>query len=233
NPLYEVLFALQNAPQDELKLPDLRVRRIPLDTGTAKFDLYLSMEEQEGTFRGAFEYRTDLFTAETIRRMAEQYQRILKSAVAEPRQRVGDLPLLSADEERRVAVEYNANATAYPRETIHHLFEAIVREQPETIAIACGGRSLSYGELNARANRLARQMQKLSPALRVSGARVGICLERSSEMIVAMLAVLKTGGAYVPLDPAYPARRIEAILADVDAALVITRDEHCRALAEV
>jgi amino acid adenylation domain-containing protein/non-ribosomal peptide synthase protein (TIGR01720 family) len=233
NPLFEVLFALQNAPQDELKLPDLRVRRMPLDTGTAKFDLYLSMEEQEGTFRGAFEYRTDLFTAETIRRMAEQYQRILKSAVAEPRQRLGDLPLLSADEERRVAVEYNANATAYPRETIHHLFEAIVREQPEALAIADGARSLSYAELNARANRLARQMQKLSPALRVSGARVGICLERSSEMIVAMLAVLKTGGAYVPLDPAYPARRIEAILKDVEAVLVITREEHCRGFTDV
>ena len=226
NPLFDVFFALQNAPQDELKLPDLQVRRMALNTGTAKFDLYLSIEEQEGIFCGAFEYRTDLFATGTIRRMAEQYELILQSAVADSGQRLGDLPLMSTDEQRRVAVEFNANATSYPRETIHRLFEAIVREQPNAIAVVDEGGSLSYAELNARANQLARHMQKFSPALRVAGARIGICLERSSGMIVATLAVLKIGGAYVPLDPAYPTQRIKAILEDVEAALVITREEH-------
>jgi amino acid adenylation domain-containing protein/non-ribosomal peptide synthase protein (TIGR01720 family) len=232
NPLFQVFFALQNAPQDELKLPGLYVRRMQLDTGTAKFDLYLSMEEQEGAFHGAFEYRTDLFAEETIRRMAEHYRRILESAAADPRQRLGNLPLMPADEERRVAVEYNATTTAYPRETIHNLFEMITREQPEAIAVEDEVCSLTYGELNARANRLARRMQESSPALRIPGARVGICLERSPEMIVAMLAVLKTGGAYVPLDPTYPARRIEAILDDAEAVLVVTREGYCRGLAD-
>jgi amino acid adenylation domain-containing protein/non-ribosomal peptide synthase protein (TIGR01720 family) len=233
NPLFQVLFALQNAPQDELRLPGLQASRIPLDTGTAKFDLYLSMEEQDGAFHGAFEYRTDLFDEQTIRRMAEHYRRILESAAADRQQRLGDLPLLPADEERRVEVEYNSTATEYPRQPIHRLFEAIAREQPEAVAVVADACSLSYADLNAWANRLARRMQAVSPGLLVPGARVGICLERSPEMIVAMLAVLKAGAAYVPLDPAYPAARIAVMLEDAAAVLMVTHEKHCHRLADV
>ena len=233
NPLFDVFFVLQNAPQDELSLPDLQVRRMALNTGTAKFDLYLSMEEQQGIFHGAFEHRTDLFSTETIRRMAGQYERLLQGAVADPQLRLEELPLMSADEQQRVAVQFNANTTAYPQEAIHRLFEAMALKQPDAVAVIDEGLTLSYAELNVRANQLARHIQRLSPASAVAGARIGICLGRSPEMIIAMLAVLKTSGAYVPLDPAYPAQRIKGILEDVGAALVITRRDQDHNLVDV
>ena len=227
HPLFQVLFALQNAPQASVKLGDLRVSLIPLDTGTAKFDLYLSMEERGGQLFGAFEYSTDLFRETTITRMAGHYLGILESVVRDPRQRIRDVKLLLDDEERRVTLEWNATRREYPHEgSVYRLFESVVRERPDAIAVAGDSRSLSYAALNARANRLAVRLREVCPALCQPGAMVGICMERSVELLVAMLAVLKTGSAYVPLDPANPSQRLNAILDEAAVPLALTSERH-------
>jgi amino acid adenylation domain-containing protein/non-ribosomal peptide synthase protein (TIGR01720 family) len=227
HPLFHVLFALQNAPQTDVRLGDLRVGLIPLDTGTAKFDLYLSMEERGGQFFGAFEYSTDLFLEATIARMARHFRRILECVLVDARCRISDIELASEDETRRVTVEWNATRREYPSDVaVHRLFESIVRERPLASALTAGSRTLSYAALNARANRLAARMQEVCPALCQPGTFVGICMERSAELLVAMLAVLKTGGAYVPLDPAYPSNRLKSILDETAAPLVLTRESH-------
>jgi amino acid adenylation domain-containing protein len=227
NPVFQVLFALQNTPQEELELPGLRINPMPVDTGTAKFDLYLSHVMRNGQLHGAFEYRTELFSAATVDRMADHYARILECVVDNPEQRVLELPLLSADETRRVTVEFNANRTEYPRATtIHRLFESIAQKSPKAIAVIDQGRRISYGELNARANRIARQIRTIGAGLCRPEIPVGIWMERSLEMIVSMLAVLKAGYAYLPVDPAFPARRIAALIGEAKVTLVLTREQY-------
>jgi amino acid adenylation domain-containing protein/non-ribosomal peptide synthase protein (TIGR01720 family) len=228
NPLFQVLFALQNTPQDDLRLPGLRVNPMPVDTGTAKFDLYLSMEECGDRLHGAFEYSTDLFLEVTVTRMVDHYVRILKSAIRDPSQGILELPILSSEEIRRVTVEWNANETNYPRNAlIHRLFESVASERPEAVAIAGEERHLSYCQLNGAANRLAYRLQAVCPALCRPGTFVGICMERSPEMVAAILAVLKSGGTYIPLNPAYPPQRLNAILDETDVPLVLT-SKHSR-----
>lgn len=227
HPLFHVLFALQNAPQADVRLGDLRVGLIPLDTGTAKFDLYLSMEERGGQLLGAFEYCTDLFLEGTIARMAGHFRCILECALDDSRGRISDIELVPDDELRRVTLEWNATRRDYPSEvSVHRLFESIVSEQPLAIALTEGSRTLSYAALNTRANRLALRMREVCPSLCRPGTLVGICMERSAELLVAMLAVLKTGGVYVPLDPAYPSQRLKGILDETAAPLVLTRETH-------
>ena len=200
---------------------------MPLETGTAKFDLYLSMEERGGQLFGAFEYSSDLFRETTIARMAGHYLRILESVVRDPRQRIRDVKLLLEDEERRVTLEWNATRRDYPREeSVYRIFESIVRARPDAIAVTGDSGSLSYAALNARANRLAVRLREVCPALGQPGALVGICMDRSIELLVAMLAVLKTGNAYVPLDPAYPSQRVNGILDEAAVPLALTSERH-------
>jgi len=227
NPVFQVLFALQNAPQEELRLPGLRINSMPVDTGTAKFDLYLSHDMRNGQLHGAFEYRTDLFCEATIARMADHYTRILERVVENPLQRILELPLLSAYETQQVTVEFNLNRTDYPRDTtIHRLFESIARKSPEAIAVIDYERRISYEELNARANRLARQIDAIGATVCRREIPVAVCIERSPEMIVSMLAVLKAGYAYLPIDPAYPPQRVSGIIAESEATLVLTREKY-------
>jgi amino acid adenylation domain-containing protein/non-ribosomal peptide synthase protein (TIGR01720 family) len=227
NPVFQVLFALQNVPQGELRLAGLSINPLPVDTGTSKFDLYLSHDMRNGQLHGAFEYRTDLFCEATIARMADHYARILESVVDNPQQRILELPLLSDYETRQVTVDFNANRTGYPRDTtIHRLFESIAKKSPEAIAVIDQERRITYEELNARANRLARRIGTIGATVCRREIPMGVCMERSLEMIISILAVLKAGYAYLPVDPAYPSQRVSAIIAEAKVRLLLTREQY-------
>ena len=194
-PLFQVMLALQSAPRPAVEIEEIH-------TGTSKFDLSLLFEEVSGRFRGTAEYATDLFEAGTVRRLLDGFRRLLRGAVEVPGTRISELPLLSDDERRQVVLEWNRTATDYPREaTIHGLFEEQAALRPDAVAVVFGEESLTYGELDLRAGRLARRLRERGVGPEVP---VGLSAERSLELIVAILAILKAGGAYVPLDPGDP-----------------------------
>ncbi|MCP4656790.1 MAG: AMP-binding protein, partial [bacterium] len=228
-PLFQVMFALQNAPQASLELPGPTVRPAAGEAGTtAKFDLTLALQESEGGVVGGLEYSTDLFDDTTMARWLAHYQRLLAGAVADPGKRLAELPLMSAAERRQLVGEWNATGRLYPRRaSLQELFEARVRERPDAAAVVfdCPGApdaSLSYGELNARANRLAHHLRRLGVGPETA---VGLCLERSIELIVGTLGIVKAGGAYVPVDPSYPDERLAFMVADSGAAVVLSDRE--------
>ncbi len=219
-PLFQVMFSLQNALMPPIELADLSLTLVEIDSGTAKFDLTLDLTETAEGVRGWFEYNTDLFEVATIARMGEHLQTLLKGIVANPDLRLADLPLLTDAERHRLLVGWNDTQADYSRDTcIHELFEAQVERTPDAVAVVFEDQYLTYCELNRRSNQLARYLQKLGvePEL-----RVGVCVERSSEMVIAILAALKVGGVYVPLDPAYPEKRLAFILADAQAPVLLT-----------
>ncbi|WP_132945411.1 non-ribosomal peptide synthetase [Tumebacillus sp. BK434] len=219
-PLFQVMFALQNAPFD-LTMPGLETKLLEGDSGTAKFDLTLQATETERGIELKLEYNTDLYEAATIDRMLGHYATLLQGAVAAPDQKLKALPLLTDAEEQQQLVEWNRTAADYPSDaTLHSLFEAWVEQQPETVAVVCGDSRLTYAELNARANRLAHALQKQGVG---PDAFVGICLERSPELLVAIFGTLKAGGAYVPLDPAHPKDRLRFILDDAKPSVLLTQ----------
>ncbi|MDJ0572741.1 MAG: condensation domain-containing protein, partial [Pleurocapsa sp. MO_192.B19] len=206
SPLFQVMFAWQNAPMGTLELPGLTLSTLEIDSETAKFDLTLAMAETPEGLRGWWEYNTDLFEAETIARLDAHFQTLLAAIVATPEQLVSQLPHLLSDRQRhQLLVEWNQTQIEYPYyKCIHELFEAQVERAPDAVAVAFEGSTLTYSELNHRANQLARYLQELGVK---SEVLVGICLDRSLETIISLLAVLKAGGAYLPLDPTYPKDR--------------------------
>ncbi|SFV14416.1 condensation domain-containing protein, partial [Pseudoduganella namucuonensis] len=211
-PLFQVVLALQNAPTGERELPGVRVDTAITDTGSARFDLLLNVTETAGRLDCAFEYNTDLFDAATIERLRGHWLRLLQAVAADPDTPVGLLPLLDDGERHHQLVEWNDTAAPYPSShDVHQLFEAQAARTPDGAALAWDGGTVSYAELNARANRLARRLLRHSAA---PDTRVALCLERGTDLIVALLAILKAGAAYVPLDPAYPAARLAHMLAD-------------------
>ena len=220
-PLFQVLLMLDNTPMQALQLPELSLQPVAAGTTTAKYDLTLNVVEGDGGLFAAFEYNTDLFDGSTIERMAGHFNRLLAAIVADPSSPVGALTMLDGAEQRQLLVQWNATAQAWPQElAMHQLFEAQAARAPQHSALVFEGESLSYAELNARANRLAHHLraQGVGPDV-----LVGIGVERSFEMVTAMLAVLKAGGAYVPLDPAYPQQRLGYMLRDADPALLLTQ----------
>jgi amino acid adenylation domain-containing protein len=230
-PLFQVMFAWQNAGEGGLELPGLAL--VPAEgaaQATAKFDLSLGLHETGGRIIGGVEYAAALFERATVERYAGYLRRVLEGMVADDHRSVAELPLLPEAERRQVVEEWSAARSARPADAcVHTLFEAQVERRPEAVAVVFGDVSLTYRELNARANRLAHHL-----AARGVGpdARVGICAERSLEMVVALLAVLKAGGAYVPLDPAYPAERLRAMLADSAPVALLTRGAPAGVFAE-
>jgi amino acid adenylation domain-containing protein len=225
-PLFQVMFVLQNAASIQVELPELTVTPLQLEDVTARFDLTLSVTETDTELTGAFVYNSDLFDASTLDRLAEHFQTLLAGIVASPQQRVAQLPLLTAREQQQLLVEWNQTQTAYPQDkAIHQLFEAQVEQTPDAIAVVFEDQQLTYRELNDRANQLAHYLQKLGVQPDVL---VGICVERSLEMIVGLLGILKAGGAYVPLDPAYPTDRINFMLSDAQVAVLLTQ-QHLQA----
>jgi amino acid adenylation domain-containing protein len=220
-PLFQVMFVLQNAPMSSLELPDLTLTPLESDSGTAQFDLTLSMAETESGLVGSFEYNTDLFAENYLQRMAGHLQTLLAAIVANPQQRLSDLPLLTEFEQHQLLREWNDTEIEYPQQQcIHELFAAQVEKTPDAIAVVFENQQLTYRELNQRANQLAHYLQKLGVK---SEVLVGIYLERSLEMAIALLAILKAGGAYVPLDPTYPQERIAFVLEDTQAPVLLTQ----------
>ncbi|MDZ7268842.1 MAG: amino acid adenylation domain-containing protein [candidate division KSB1 bacterium] len=226
SPLFQVMFVLQSDPLQRLELPDLRLSIMDAETGTAKFDLTLIVEQGPNGWRGIFEYNTDLFLAATVARMAKHFHMLLHGIIADPGLPITALPLLTEAQKRQMLQAWNATKADYPAGVCsHHLFEAQVDKTPAAIAVTFEGVSLTYAELNQRANQLARRLHELGVGPEVL---VALCFERSVEMVVAMLTVLKAGGAFVPIDPAYPAERISFMLADCRPAVLLTQS----ALAE-
>ena len=221
NPLIQVMFALQNVPHAELTLPGLETTRLDLDTTTAKFDLTLSLTEQPEGLSGVIEYATDLFDATTIARLAGHFTTLLEGIVADPETPIAELPLLTAAEREQLLVQWNDTAVDYPRDRcIHQLFEQQAARTPDATAVVFEDTRLSYAELNARANQLAHHLITLGVGPDVL---VGLCLERSLDLVVGLLGILKAGGAYVPLDPGYPATRLAFMLEDTQAPVLLTQ----------
>ncbi|MBD1902823.1 non-ribosomal peptide synthetase [Trichocoleus sp. DQ-A3] len=226
NPIFQVMFVLQNPALSTVSLPELTLKTSEIESGTAKFDLFLSMIDTEQGLSGTLEYNTDLFNADTITRMLGHFQTLLEGIVADPEQCLSDLPLLNASEHHTLLVEWNDTQVDYPQKCIHQLFEQQVEKTPDAIALIFDNvetgfsESLTYRELNNRANQLAHHLQQMGVQPDVL---VGICMERSLEMVVALLGILKAGGAYVPLDPTYPKERLAFMLADAQVSLLLTQ----------
>jgi amino acid adenylation domain-containing protein len=221
SPLFQVMFILQNAPLGELALSGITLSELPQENTIAKFDLTLSMSETPDGLVGAWEYNTDLFDRATIERMAGHFENLLSAIVENPQQLVSEIPLLSAAERQQLLVEWNDTATDYPRDKcIHQLFEEQVEQTPDAVAVVFEDEQLTYQQLNHRANQLAHHLQGLGVEPEVL---VGICVERSLEMVVGLLGILKAGGAYVPLDPSYPAERLSSMLSDAAVDVLLTQ----------
>ncbi|MFB2939110.1 amino acid adenylation domain-containing protein [Aerosakkonemataceae cyanobacterium BLCC-F154] len=223
-PLFQVMFVLQNSPIEKLNLAGLDVTQIELDkpTAGATFDLTLSMQEIDSELRGAFEYNANLFDDDTIARMVEHFQILVEAIVNNPDERVGQIPLLTAAQQEQLLVEWNQTHTSYSHLCIHQLFEQQVERTPDAIAIQWENQQFTYQELNNRANQLANYLQKLGVG---AETLVGICLERSPKIIIAMLGILKAGGAYLPLDPTYPSDRLTFMLEDAQVFLLLTEQQ--------
>ncbi|MUI56297.1 pyoverdine non-ribosomal peptide synthetase PvdD [Pseudomonas aeruginosa] len=224
NPLFQVLFNHQSEIRSvtpEVQLEDLRLEGLAWDGQTAQFDLTLDIQEDENGIWASFDYATDLFDASTVERLAGHWRNLLRGIVANPRQRLGELPLLDAPERRQTLSEWNpAQRECAVQGTLQQRFEEQARQRPQAVALILDEQRLSYGELNARANRLAHCLIARGVGADVP---VGLALERSLDMLVGLLAILKAGGAYLPLDPAAPEERLAHILADSGVRLLLTQ----------
>ncbi|HEV2734941.1 MAG TPA: amino acid adenylation domain-containing protein, partial [Longimicrobiaceae bacterium] len=212
-PLFQVMFAWQNAPGSGLDLPGLTLAPVAGPAqATAKFDLSLALSEAGGRVVGGLTYATSLFERATVERYARYLRRVLEGMAADESLSVSRLPLLPEAERLQVVQEWNATAAAYPGETcIHRLFESQVERAPDAVAVVSEDGQLTYAQLNARANRLAHHLRERGVG---PDSRVAVCAERGLHMVVGLLAILKAGGAYVPLDPAYPRERLGYMLRD-------------------
>ncbi|MDF5721977.1 MAG: amino acid adenylation domain-containing protein [Rhizonema sp. PD37] len=221
-PLFQVMFVLQNAPLPSIELSGLTVSSVESNIGSAKFDLTLSMQETTEALLGTVEYNSDLFDRGTIERMVSHLHQLLTAIVANPKRHLDELPLLSEAEQNQLLVAWNQSEAEYPiNHCIHQLIETQVERSPDAVAVVFVDQHLTYQQLNAKANQLAQYLQALGVKAEVL---VGICLERSVEMIVGLLAILKAGGAYVPLDPTYPHERLDFILKDTQLSMLLTQE---------
>ena len=229
SPLVNVMLALQNIPQETVHLSGLELSSIETRTKNAKLDVIAWVVETENGLHMSFEYNTDLFAGETVRRLLSHFQALLSGLPGAAAERVSRLPLLSAVEWQQLIYEWNETGRVEAREpqTISAQFEEQVERTPAAVAVVYEEQRLSYAELNERANQLAHYLRGLGVGAEVL---VGLCLERSAEMVVSVLGVLKAGGAYVPLDPAYPQERLSFMLADAGVSVLLTEG---RLLAEL
>ena len=220
-PLFQVMFILQNAPREKRELSGLELHTLAVSTNTAKFDLTLFVFEDADVISLQLEYSTDLFEPKTIIRLLAHFEVLLEAIVANPERRVSELPLLTEPERWQLLVEWNHTAREFSQQDcVHQLIEAQVKRRPEKVAVVFEDEQISYGELNGRANKLARHLRKHGVGPEVL---VGICVERSLEMMVGLLGILKAGGAYVPLDPAYPRERLSFMLENAGVTVLLTQ----------
>ena len=223
NPLFQVMFVLQNAKMEPIEFPGVTSHQLERENTVAKFDLTLFVEETESGLIGSWKYNSDLFAPSTIRRWIGHFQVLLESIVANPQQQVSQLPLLTESERHQLLIEWNDTATDYPQDKcVHQLFEEQVERTPDAVAVVFEEQQLTYDQLNSRANQLAHYLRDLGVGPEVL---VGICVERSLEMVVGLLGILKSGGAYVPLDPNYPQERLTYILEDSAVSVLLTQSK--------
>lgn len=221
NPLYHVEFAFQNLPFSTMPLSTLVLTPIPVDNETEEFDLSLNIVDGGPELVASIEYSTDLFDKDSIIRMLGHFESLLAAIVANPDRRLADLPILTEVEKHQL-LEWSCTQVDYPAELcIHDVFESQVQQTPEAVAVVDRDSQISYAELNKRANQLAHYLQDLGVGPDV---RVGICMERSADVVVAAIGVWKAGGAYMPLDPAYPKDRLRHMLSDTQPSVVITNE---------
>lgn len=219
--LFQVMFVLQNAPMPKLNIRGLTLSLVDIDWGTAKFDLTLNLSQGVRGISGYFEYNTDLFEPSTIERMVVHFENLLASVVENPKQRISQLTLLTGTERHQLLVAWNDTKSERGSDKcVHRLIEEQAERTPDNIAVVFEREQITYRQLNARSNQLARYLQSLGVGPEI---RVGLYTEPSLETIVGLLAVLKAGGAYVPLDVAYPKDRLEMILEDGQALLLLTQ----------
>ncbi|MDQ2908259.1 MAG: amino acid adenylation domain-containing protein [Candidatus Eremiobacteraeota bacterium] len=218
---YQTMFILQSAVASDAPLGSLRATPLAFESGVSKFDLTLSVTPWDRALRTSFEYRTNLFEAATIERMLAHFHTLLEGIVADPSRRVSALPLVTAGERAALISGPNATAAEYPRDaTLPALIAAQVAARPQACAIDAADRSLTYQELATQAAAVGQRLRALGVR---PGVFVGVCLERSAEMLVTLLGVLEAGGAYVPLDPSFPSSRLTFMLRDCGARIVVTQ----------
>src|SRR5262249_16689707 len=209
-------------PSATFTLPGVRVAPLKRDYDTAKFDLSLFMSERDDRLSCWLEYNTDLFTTASVDRLLGHFGSLLESIVANPDRLISQMPLLSERERQEVLVDWNRTQAEFDGTIlVHELFEAQTERTPEATALVAGKERLNYRELNARANQLARYLLATGVG---PDRRVGVCLERSADAVIAILATLKAGGAYMSLDLAYPAERLAFTLADSEACVLLTNE---------
>ena len=219
-PIVQILFALQNVPRSTLKLGELHLTDFPFAKRTSKLDLSLYVGETSDGLALSFEYSTALFDSSTIRRMAGHYERLLHAITTGPDQRVDELPLLDDAEQHQLSL-WNRTAAAYPADRcLHELFAEQARNTPDRTALICEGQRLTFSELNSAANQLAHFLRRHGVAPEV---RVAVCMDRSPEMMTALLAILKEGGCFVPIDPSYPPQRVSWLLENSKAPILLTK----------
>ena len=220
NPLFQVVFAVERTPGPD---PSGRfATRWEFERKTSRHDLSLFVSETTEGLACTAEYSADLFDGETIDRLLEHFEVLLRGIAAAPEERISRLPLLTPSERQRILVEWNRTEAAYPPDArVHDLFEEQVERTPDAVAVESRGKTMTYGELNRRSNRLAHHLRGLGVGPEVL---VGLCMERSLEMVVGLLGILKAGGAYVPLDPGYPRERIGFMLEETRAPVLVTDD---------
>jgi amino acid adenylation domain-containing protein len=221
-PLFQVMFVVQNADEGALRLGDLRVEPLSPGEGATPFDLDFSLRAAAGGIAGTLRYRADLFDDATAERMMEHFRLLLEGGLRDPERPVSALAMLAPEERAQVVEAWNATARPFPRERrLHELVAEQAARTPAAPAVVFEGRALSYAELREGAGRLARRLRRLGVG---AETRVGICVERGPAMALAILGVLEAGGAYVPLDPAYPAERLEYMLRDSGARVLVTEE---------
>ncbi len=221
NPVFQVLFVLQNAPMRAEDAGGLRMEPEEVEGTAAKFDLTLALEERDGALAGVIEYAAELFDAGTIGRMAEHFRVLLEVVAADPARRLSALPVLTPGERDHVAAGGNPSPERFPAAgTLHGRFQAVARARPHAPALTFRGETLTYAELDARADRLAAALRGMGAGPEV---RIGLCVERSLETIVGILGILKAGAAYVPVDPGYPAERLAYLLEDSAVRVLVTQ----------
>ncbi|MGH8718974.1 MAG: non-ribosomal peptide synthetase, partial [Burkholderiales bacterium] len=221
-PVFQVLFQLRNLPDESVDTTeDLRMAEADFDSGSAKLDLALDIVNKPEGLSCVVEYNTDLFDAASIARLLNHYENLLRGILGNPNARLSELPLLTEVEQKQLLLDWNETHADYPKHaTVQSLFEAQVQRTPDAIALVFEDEELTYAELDSKSNQLAHQLI----ALGVGPEKlVGVCLQRSIEMVSALLGILKAGGAYLPLDPDYPKARLSFMLEDAQVAAVVTQ----------
>ncbi len=223
-PIFQVAVNLQSAPLPSIQVPGLSLQFLPIDRGTAQFDLTLLLTETGDGLDAEFEFNVDLFEWSTIERLAEAFRLILEDAVADPGRRISTLTLMRDAERQHLLYGLNETKVAYPRgQRVHELFEIQAHRTPDAVAIVCNNETMTYEELDHRANELAANLRRLGVGPDMT---VGVCLDRSLDLMAALLAVWKVGGAYLPIDPCSPAARTTFMLRDAYARVLLT-DGRC------